>query len=386
MMKRLWLLILAALFVFPVGAPAATIKLGFINAITGPEAPIGEHLTNGVTLAIEDLKKKGIDVNLVTEDDTGKPDKSLAAFEKLATRDNVTGIVGPYTSATANADAKLAERYKVPQIIPAASKEEITRQGFKWVFRVSGTTSDYAGVLLDLATTLGKPKTLAILNENTDFGVSGAKSAKAIAEKKGIKIVFEEAYSKGSPDYRSTLAKLKATNPDLVFMVSYVADAILLMRQSREIGLSPMAFLGAGAGFAVAQFAREKDISNGVFSSTQWTEDAPWPGSKAFYNRYEKQFGKAPTYHAACAYESMMILGQAAAAAGGDREKTRENLTTGSWTGILGDVRFQDYDGYQNQRKPVMLVEQVQNGKHETVWPLKDAVKKPIWPFPGWGK
>ena len=389
-MKRLVTILLSAVLslfmLHPASGIAGTIKLGFINSITGPEAPIGENLTNGVTLAIEDLKKKGIDVDLVTEDDTGKPDKSLAAFEKLATRDNVAGVVGPYTSATANADAKLAERYKVPVIIPAASKEEITRQGFKWVFRVSGTTGDYAGVLLDLATTLGKPKTIAILNENTDFGVSGAKSAKAIAEKKGIKVVFEESYSKGSPDYRSTLAKVKAANPDLVFMVSYVADAILLMRQSREIGLSPMAFLGAGAGFSVAQFAKEKDISNGVFSSTQWTEDAPWPGSKAWYNRYEKQFGKAPTYHAACAYESMMIMGQAAAAAKGDREKTRENLTTGSWKGILGEVRFQDYEGYQNQRKAVMLVEQVQDGKHETVWPLKEAAKKPIWPFPGWKK
>ncbi len=385
-MRRHFALIMIFLLIVPAVAVASTIKLGFINSITGPEAPIGENLTNGVTLAIEDLNKMGIKVDLVREDDTGKPDKSLAAFEKLATRDNVVGIVGPYTSATANADAKLAERYKVPLIVPAASKEEITRQGFKWVYRVSGTTADYAGVLLDMATTLGKPKTIAILNENTDFGVSAAKSAKTIAGQKGIKVVFEEAYSKGSPDYRSTLAKVKAAKPDLVFLVSYEADAILLMRQSREIGLTPMAFLGAGAGYSVVQFAKEKEISQGVFSSTQWTEDAPWAGSKAWFKRYQKQFGKEPTYHAACAYESMMIMGQAAAAASGDREKTREMLHTGKWNGILGEVRFQDYNGYQNQRKAVMLIEQVQNGHHETVWPLQDAAKKPIWPFPGWSK
>ncbi len=385
-MRRYFVLIVMLLLIFPAIAVAGTIKLGFINSITGPEAPIGENLTNGVTLAIEDLNKMGIKVDLIKEDDTGKPDKSLAAFEKLATRDNVTGIVGPYTSATANADAKLAERYKVPLIVPAASKEEITRQGFKWVYRVSGTTADYAGVLLDMATTLGKPKTIAILNENTDFGVSAAKSAKTIAGQKGIKVVFEEAYSKGSPDYRSTLAKVKAAKPDIVFLVSYEADAILLMRQSREIGLTPMAFLGAGAGYSVVQFAKEKEISQGVFSSTQWTEDAPWPGSKAWFQRYQKQFGKEPTYHAACAYESMMIMGQAATAAGGDREKTREMLHTGKWNGILGEVRFQDYNGSQNQRKAVMLVEQVQSGHHETVWPLQDAAKKPIWPFPGWSK
>ena len=63
-------------------------------------------------------------------------------------------------------------------------------------------------------TTQGKPKSIAILNENTDFGVSAAKSAKLTAEQKGIKVVFEEAYSAGSPDYRSTLSKVKAASPE----------------------------------------------------------------------------------------------------------------------------------------------------------------------------
>jgi ABC-type branched-subunit amino acid transport system substrate-binding protein len=76
--------------------------------------------------------------------------------------------------------------------------------------------------------------------------------------KKGIRVVADEPYSKGSPDYRSTLTKIKAHNPDLVFMVSYVADTILLMRQSREIGLQPQAFLGGGAGFTTVQFAKKR--------------------------------------------------------------------------------------------------------------------------------
>ena len=386
MIRAFRIAIAGALAAAALPALAAPVKIGIINSVTGPEAPIGENLTNGYKLAEEDLKAKGIDLQLVWEDDTGKPQISMSAMEKLATRDNVIGVVGPYTSSTANADAKLAEKYKVPIMVPAASKEEITRQHYKYVYRFSATTDDYAGVLFDIATHLGKPKSIAILNENTDFGVSAAKSARAIAQKKGIKVVFEEAYSKGSPDYRSTLTKVKEANPDLVFMVSYVADAILLMRQSRELGLSPMAFLGAGAGFSVVQFAKEKEISNDVLSQTQWTPDAPWPGSRAWADRYIKQFGKPPTYHAACAYESLMIVGQTAATAGGSREKLREGLRNGTWTGLMGQVRFKDFEGYQNQREAQLLVEQVQNGKHETVWPANLAVKKAVWPFPGWGK
>jgi branched-chain amino acid transport system substrate-binding protein len=227
---------------------------------------------------------------------------------------------------------------------------------------------------------------MAILNENTDFGVSAAKSAKQLAEGKGLKVVFEEAYSAGSPDYRSTLTKVKATSPDLVFMVSYVADAILLMRQSREIGLSPMAFLGAGAGFSTTAFAAEKEISHTIFSSTQWTGDVSWPGARAFADRYQKQFGKVPTYHAANAYAALVAMVEAAVKAGGDRAKTAQVLRTTTWDGLFGPVKFQDYDGYQGQNKHQMLVEQVQNGKYVTVYPTSFATGKAIFPFPGWTK
>jgi len=383
MNRRIVALATALCLALPGAALAAKVKIGFINSITGPEAPIGENLSNGVTLAIEDLKKKKIDVELLKEDDTGKPQISMSAMEKLAGQ-GVAGVVGPYTSACANAVAKLAEKYKVPLLVPAAAKEEITRQGFKWVYRLNAPADQYASSLIDAALAMGKPKTIAFIYENTDFGTSTVKTAKAYVARKGIKVVADESYSKGSPDYRSTLTKIKAEKPDLVFMVSYVADAILLMRQSREVGLQPQAFLGGGAGFTTVQFAKEKAISNNVFSTTQWTDDVNWPGAKDFFNRYKAKFGKEPTYHAACAYQAMVIMGETAAANGGDREKTRAGLRSGSWKGIMGEVKFEDYEGFNNQNRHQMLILQIQNGNFETVFPTKFASKKPIFPFPRW--
>ena len=384
-MKR-WIAVVALFLSCSAERGSPRVKIGFVNSMSGAEAPIGENLTNGVALALEDLKKKGIDVDLRKADDTGKPEVSMSAFEKLAMRENVIGVVGPYSSKCASALARLAEKYKTPLIIPVASKDDITRQKLSWTFRLSATTNDYATILLDMVTSLGTPKTMAVINENTDFGISGARSAKAYAAKRGIAVVAEEAYAPGSPDYRSTLAGIKARNPDIVFMVSYVADAILLMRQSREIGLTPKAFLGAGAGFATVQFAREKDISNNVFSSTQWTPDVNWPGAKEFNERYKKQFGKEPTYHATTAYASMMIMGETAAKAKGNKDLIQNFLERGKWNGVMGEVTFKDYEGYFNQNKHQMLVEQIKDGVHETVWPPQFAPKKPSYPFPGWGK
>jgi branched-chain amino acid transport system substrate-binding protein len=359
-------------------------KIGVINSMSGPEAPIGENITNGIKLAEEDLKKKGIQVQLVWEDDTGKPQISMSAMEKLATRDNVAGVVGPYTSACSNAVAKLAEKYRVPLLIPAAAKEEITRQGLKHVFRMNAPADKYASSLIDAAAALGKPTTIAFIYENTDFGTSTTKTAKDYVAKKGIQVVADEAYPKGAADYRSTLAKVKSKNPDLVFMVSYVADAILLMRQSKEVGLQPQAFLGAGAGFTTTEFAKERAISESVISCTQWTDDVSWPGAKDFGTRYKAKFGKEPTYHAACAYASMMIMAETAKNAGGDRAKTRDGLKAGKWNGVMGEVKFADYDGFTNQNDHQMLVQQILNGNYETVLPSQFATKKAVYPFPKW--
>jgi branched-chain amino acid transport system substrate-binding protein len=383
-MKKLVPVLAGIALALPGTGQAAAVKIGFINSITGPEAPIGENLTNGVNLAVEDLKAKGIDVQIVRQDDTGKPQVAMGAMEQLATGDEVAAVVGPYTSATANAVAKLAQQYKVAQVVPAAAKEEITKQGYDWVFRLNAPAHEYAQSLIDAALALGKPKSIAFIYESTDFGTSVAAAGKEYAQKKGLKLVGEEAYQKGAPDYRSTLTKIKAASPDLVFMVSYVADAILLMRQSREVGLRPQAFLGGGAGFDTAQFESEKDISNLVFSVTQWTPDAGGAGSAEFAKRYMTRFGKKPTYHAACAYAATMIVGDVAAKAGGDRKKIRDALASGAWNGILGDVKFETYEGFTNQNRLVMPVVQYQGGKSETVYPAKVAKKKAIFPFPGW--
>jgi branched-chain amino acid transport system substrate-binding protein len=363
---------------------AAQVKIGFVNSVSGSEATIGEAITNGVNMALDDLQKKGIKLDVIRQDDTGKPQVAMSAMEQLATGDEVVAVVGPYSSACANAMAKLAQQYKTPLLIPVASKEDITRQGYDWVFRLNAPVHNYSQQLIDMALAYGKPKSIAFIYESTDFGTSASTIGKEYAAKKGLTVVADEGYQKGAPDYRSTLTKIKALNPDLLFMVSYAADAVLLMRQARELGLKPQAFLGGGAGFDTDKFEAEKDISTNVFSVTQWTGDTGWPGAADFLARYMTRYGKRPTYHAATGYAAMMIMGETVAKVGGDRKKVREALAAGAWSGIMGNVKFETSGGFTNQNNLVMPVIQYQDGKAETVYPAQFARKKPIYPFPGW--
>ena len=379
-MKKKFVSIIAAAFLaLPVIAQAAPVKIGFINSITGKEAQIGENLTNGAAMAIEDLKAKGIQVELIREDDGGDPKNALAAYEKLVTRDGVIGVVGPYTSGAANVVASRADQYQVPILVPAAAKEDITMKGYKNVFRLNAPANVYSSVLMS-AVAAYKPKTIAYVYAATDFGVSTVKTAQENAAKMGLKEVANEKYQQGQPDYRPSLAKVKAANPDLIFLVSYDADAILLMRQAKEIGLTPKAFLGAGAGYTTAQFAQQSEISNLVVSATQWTDDVNWPGAADFGKRYKAKFAKEPSYHAACAYEAMRIMVETASK-NNTSAKLRAGLKAGSWNGILGPVKFADYNGFTNQNNHPMLVQQIISGKYETVFPAQFSKKKLVYPF-----
>ena len=138
------------------------------------------------------------------------------------------------------------------------------------------------------------------------------------------------------------------------------------------------------AGFSNAQFAKEKEVSHGIFSSTQWTPAVDWPGAKEFAKAYQERYGKQASYHAATAYTAMWVLAHAASQANGDREKTREALDSGTWETLDGTVKFADYEGYTNQNKHQMLVEQILDGKFITAWPKALQSGKPLWPFPGW--
>ncbi|MGC3996919.1 MAG: ABC transporter substrate-binding protein [Anaeromyxobacter sp.] len=142
--------------------------------------------------------------------------------------------------------------------------------------------------------------------------------------------------------------------------------------------------MGGGAGFDTAEFEGERQISDLVFSATQWTPDTGWPGAAEFAERFRARYGKKPTYHAACAYTAVLIAAEAAAKAGGDARKTRDLLASGAWTGIMGDVKFEAFEGFTNQNRHLMPVIQYQGGRSETVAPAAMAKKKAVYPFPGW--
>ncbi|MEW5912443.1 MAG: ABC transporter substrate-binding protein [Thermodesulfobacteriota bacterium] len=388
-------LVMAAALILPMGSvaqAAGTIKVGVVLPLTGKQAKFGEIEKNSFLLALDEINKKGgvngKKIELLIEDDTSKPDVGRSAIEKLVSQNKVIVVGGGYSSSVTFAMAAVAQQHKVPFVVNTGAADKITEQGWNYVFRLNPPVSEYSEGLNSFLKEVAKPKTVAILYENSLFGQSGSKKFAQQAQAMGMKVLMKEGYEAGAVDFKPLLIKAKAAKPDLVYMISYVMDASLLMRQSKELNFNPKLFVGGAAGFTLPEFVKNAGpAAQYVYSATLWVPEVPYPGAKAYYDNYVKKFGGPTEYHGAEAYACLYVIADALKRAKSlTPDGVREALLKTDMKTAFGPVKFISYGKKKLQNKlPTYLVQWI-NGKLETVWPKNVATKKYIYPVPAWDK
>ena len=369
---------------------AETIKVGIILPLTGGQAAFGEIEKNSFVMAFNEIQKagglKGAKIELLFEDDTGKPDIARAAAEKLISKDKVAILGGGYGSSETRAIAGVAQQNKMPFLINTGSADIITEQGWNYVFRLNPPVSEYAEAAETFLKEVAKPKTAAILFENSLFGTSGSKEFEKSCKELGIQVVLKEGYEKGAVDFKPLLIKIKNANPDLVYMISYIMDASLLIRQSMELDINPKLFMGGAAGFTLPEFYQNAGkAAEGVFSATLWMPTLPFPGALNYANNYKKQYGKVPDYHGAEAYSAMYVIADVLKRTKSEsHEDIRQALAATDMKTAFGRVKFISYGKKTNQNKVATYLVQWHNGKLECVWPKEYATAKYIYPHKPW--
>lgn len=358
--------------------------------LTGQQAKFGEMMKRSYQMAAEEINAAGgikkQKLVLSFEDSGAKPETARAIVEKLIDSKKQPIIVGEYTSACAKAVAAVAEERKTPYLVVASADDAITRQNYKYVFRQNAVNAHYGDGVISFLSQVVKPKTIAILYESSAFGTSGAEAMVKDAEKLGIKVLVKERYESGSIDFKPILSKVKAAQPDVLYMVSYVMDASLLMKQIKELRIDAKLFAGGAAGFAIPEFIdNAKDAANYVISATLWTPQLKYPGARQFADKYNAKYKDYPSYHGASAYSAIYVLKDTLERAKDySPEKIRDALKTTDIMTAFGPIKFENKEGYQNQNFMDTLVFQVQKGEFETIWPLNHASKKYIYPVPTW--
>ena len=369
---------------------ADPLNLAIPLPLTGGQAKFGEMMKRSYEMAADEINAKGgvkgRKIQLSFEDSQGKVDSARAIVEKLIDVKKQPIIVGEYTSACAKAVAAVANERKTPYLVVASADDSITQQHYKYVFRQNVPNAFYAGGLVSFLKDIVKPQSIAILYESSDFGTSGAKDMEKHAAKLGMKVLLMEKYEKGAVDFKPILSKVKQNAPDVIFMVSYVMDASLLMKQIKELRIDAKLFAGGAAGFDIPEFIdNAKDAADFVVTATLWTPQAKYKGAKEYADKFKAKYGDFPSYHGASAYSAMYVVQDVLSRA---KNMSPDEITSAmKKTNLLtayGVIKFEDKEGYQNQNFMETFVRQVQKGEHETVWPSAWANKKYIFPIPRW--
>jgi branched-chain amino acid transport system substrate-binding protein len=367
------------------GQEGAPIKVGVVLPLTGAQQKFGEIENNSFLMGVEEINAaggvNGRPIQLLIEDDKSKIDIGRSAAEKLILQDKVIVLTGGYSSDVTFAMAAVAQYRKVPFLITTGAADEITELGAEYVFRLNQPVSEYARALTEFLQQVVKPKGVVILYEKSLFGQSGSKEFAEQAFELDWKILMNEGYEAGTVDFKALLTKAKSAKPDVVYMISYVNEAALLVQQSKELGFKPKVFAGAAAGFTLPEFRKlAGDAAENVYSATLWTPQVLYPGAREYYSNYMKRFGSETEYHGAEAYASIYVVADALKRA---KELTpkgvREALVKTSMMTAFGPVKFTSYDRKTQQNSLPTYLVQWQKGVLETVWPQLVATKAYIF-------
>jgi branched-chain amino acid transport system substrate-binding protein len=394
----LWPLIFGLVFLsdvpsFYVQAAPVPWKVALVLPMTGPKAPVGERLKKGYTLALRDLEKQGIFLEPIWIDEGPLSRKESGKGLEEGLRDpSVITMIGAYSSDATYRLAVLAQKYKIPLIMPSAMADRLTRQGFKWVFRLCPSRSlfleGFASFLLGL---LLSPPSGAILYEDTPWGEGLGKKIKAILKDKGCPSPVFMSYTPGAPEYQQLLERLKGKSFSLIFLISSTADILPLLHTIRSREDRPLIVVGLNLAFSLPLFFSNRCLkAQGLVFPVLWVPCVSWARDRDFHRGYQARYGEDPDYHAAEAYSALWVLAEALrqgrdGTQRNQRALIQKNLVKGHFSTPMGPVEFKSHDGYTHQSAIGPLILQVQDKGPVVVYPPEAStggIQVPWSPYP----
>jgi len=352
MIKKLLLVVVTALLIVSVAAcgpaGAETIKIGVVLDLSGDLAPMGARMLNGARLAVEEINAGGgvlgKQVELVEEDGKTDPAAGLDRVKKLIEIDGVQVIVGPMISGTSKLAIPYAKEHEVPCITMSATAFELSEvDGTEWFFRACLLDDAQGRVLSDVVMDGGYSKLATIvLNNLYGKGVQGA-LVEGLQEKgwKG-QVVAEVEYDEAKKDYRTELGQIKDNGPDVVLLVSYADDGIIIFKQALEMGLDNVAWLGCDGNYGSGLFKEPR--------SAEFMEKAIVAGTRTvgfgstyeqFVTKYTDKYGEAPEIYCDTTYDATLAAAKAIEKAGSyDGTAIRAALAKLSFEGATGPISF----------------------------------------------
>lgn len=321
------------------------IHVGNAGPFTGDAAAPGMEIFNSGQLAVDEWNKRGgiqgVKIEHIMGDDAGDPAQGVNVAQKFVADKLMYGVIGPPMSHVAQATMKIYGGANLICITSAASKPDLTEQGYKHFFRVNARNDAHGWNCALFMKKWLKAKRIAVLNEKMAYCENIAKETINGLEKLGITDIMQDTIVSGVKDFSPVLTKVKAFNPDVLFFVATSApDQAIGVRQTKELGIKAIFFGTEGARDKKDFIEASEGAAEGAYVYHFAPDIYSIPEAASYVKEFESTYGVLSGFGPP-AYEAMNILLTSIDKAAKDGKISREEVLdyvakTKNYKGILG--------------------------------------------------
>ena len=319
------------------------IPIGVVLALTGQfDSGVGIPMQQGFELAREEINNAQLGsarLTFITEDT--RSESAIDAFNKLIDEDGVPIIIGLAISTQAAKAFPIAQENGVVAFSPVSAASGLSALG-DFLFRAALTTDVLISRGVEATQEKLGYKKVAIIYDASDlYSRSSNAAAQTAFTAKGIEVLTTESVLGGETDFTEQLTKIKALNPDAIFISVLPSRMPQVMIQARQLGI-PTSVPFIGPQFSIEQVRAAGPVADGVITFISWSSVSPTPGNQDFVQNYSRKYGAAPNAWAAQSYATLYILAEAMAKAGStDSTAIRDALANVmDFPTILGQFSF----------------------------------------------
>jgi branched-chain amino acid transport system substrate-binding protein len=302
-------------------AEKGPIKVGWLVPETGVYAVMGQDMTNGFRMYMEDIgyKVAGRKIEIIAEDSRAMSETAITKFRKLVSHDHVDVVAGIVTAPVGLACAALSDQLKTPLIISCAAADDNTqRKRKKWTTRTGWTGSQPMypfGVWVRKHLGYTKVATIAI---DFQFGFDNVGGFQTTFEANGGKIIQKQWAPIGTVDFGPYISAIDRS-ADAVFVNFGGQMCLNFHKQYQDAGIK-IPLIGSGTDSDEYTLQSMGDEILGYISPLHYSAALDTPANRKFQEEYQKKYKKIGSYYADNSYESAEWLKLAIEAVKGDVE------------------------------------------------------------------
>ncbi|MDP6293651.1 MAG: ABC transporter substrate-binding protein [Candidatus Woesearchaeota archaeon] len=346
----------ALLLLILAGCGSDAIVVGVLGTLTGVGSFQGEEERRGLEIALEELTEQGMDIRLVYEDTRAEPATAVTAAKKLMEVDGARYIIGDSWSSTTVAVVPFTNENNVLLISPIVLLDSLSQDDL--FFRTMSTTDRMMELLAQHAYAQGARR-VAVLHQQTPFGVEHVEDFKKYFESMGGTMVATETFTMTATDVRSEITKVLQKNPDTILNLHSSGPMQgLLIKQAKELGADVLWLSHFGAE-SQPMLEAYGNIVEGIVYPYPYDVNSEAANVQAFVQKYQSKYGGVPSLGAANAYDSLHLLVLGFQYSREPEEIKQFLLGVQNYAGAGGSLSF-DKNG--DVKKPV-LIKTVKNGK-----------------------